>query len=91
MGPTAGMLIISLCLRSNPQPRSWLANTLFGCAMAGGVTGAVEYLGFSPVQENKFDTLRLTSEFWSEGTLTDTLASSVPNLGSTPEFVPERK
>ena len=89
--PTSGMLIISMCLRLNPHPRSSLTRMLFGCAGVGGVAGGVLHLGFSPVHENRFETLRLTSEFCSYRSLNVTFASSPPNVGMTPVFVPERK
>ena len=74
---------------------SELASTLFGCAGGDGgvVIGVVgvEYFRFSCVHEKRFDALKLMIEFWSDGILSVTLASSAPNVGMTPVFVPERK
>ena len=56
------------------------------------VTTGVEYVTFSDVQPRMLATLScsVASRNWL-GSLYDSEASSVPNVGMTPVFVPERK
>jgi hypothetical protein len=86
--PICGMLIISMCLRLKPHFRSSRSpfRRLFGCAPAG-----VPYVKFSAVHESRLLTPRLSIVFCTAGSLSDTFASSVPNVGMTPVLLPERK